>query len=138
LRMGAQQEDGESVMTTWDPVSRCPPPDAIFRSAPPGGIRAKSSAWRADNPGMIELVVSPWALGLCLAVAMAYLGVRVLLRALESAPEGFEDEEGFHVTALAPKEDARIWLQSRAGRQMMPSCRPLPPSVSNPTSRPVS
>ena len=87
---------------------------------------------------MIELIVSPWALALCLAVAVTYLGVRVLIRALESAPEGYEDEQGFHVTALAPKEDARIWLQSRASRQMMPACRPLPPSVSSPTSRPVS
>ncbi len=87
---------------------------------------------------MIELFVSSWTLGLCLAGAVVYLGIRLLTRALADSPEGYEDETGFHVTALPPREEARIWLQSRQAERMMPACRPLPPSVSNPTSRPVS
>ncbi len=87
---------------------------------------------------MIELIVSPWALGLGIAALSAYLGVRLLVRAMESAPDGFEDESGFHTTALAPQQDVRIWLQSRRPDGMMTECRPFPRSGSSPTSRPVS
>lgn len=87
---------------------------------------------------MAAFIVSPWTLGLLLIGAVAYLGVRVLLRSLQDAPEAYEDEGGFHVTALAPKEDVRIWLQSSKTEGMMTECRPLPHSVSSPTSRPVS
>lgn len=87
---------------------------------------------------MIELFVSPWALGLGIAILSVYLVVRMLVRAMDAAPDGFEDETGFHMTALAPQEDVRIWLQSRKAEGMMTECRPLPHSVSSPTSRPVS
>lgn len=88
---------------------------------------------------MIELVVSPWTLGLCLAGAVSYLGIRVLLRSMESAPEAYEDETGFHVTALPVREETRIWLQSHKAEGMMSECRLLSPhSVSSPTSKPVS
>jgi len=87
---------------------------------------------------MIELIVSPWTLGLGIVVLSGYLAVLLLVRALDSAPDGFEDETGFHTTALAPQEDVRIWLQSRRTDGMMAECRPFPPSASSPTSRPVS
>lgn len=102
------------------------------------GVILKAADFVPINSLMTAVIVSSWTLGLLLLGAIAYLALRIFVRALGTSPEAYEDEAGFHVTALPPREDARIWLQSRSAGGMMAECRPFPPSVSSPTSRPVS
>ena len=58
---------------------------------------------------LVSLCPLSFAIGLIAAVALS--GLAIIQHALRNAPEGYEDEEGFHAKESRPRIHHSVWLR---------------------------